>query len=138
MDKKKDEHSQKDHNRKTPALELLTAAIGFILVIGTIGFLLYDALTENDSPPQIAIEKSEIIPLTNGYLVKFQIENKGDNHGADVQIEGKLMEGETEKETSTVSFAYAPSHSKRTGGMFFTENPDKFKLELRALGYVEP
>lgn len=125
-------------DRKTPALELLAAALGFLLVAGTIGFLFYDALTEADSPPEIVVEKKEIIKQSNGFLVKFEIENKGDNHASEVTVEGKLSEGGQEKETSSVGIAYAPSHSKRQGGIFFTDDPNKFELKLRVLGYTEP
>lgn len=141
MDKEEEQTTENtaDGNRpKTPALEWLTAAFGLLLVVGTIGYLLFDAVTEKDSPPQVVVEAKEIIPVQNGYLVKFSVENKGDNHAAEVEIEGKLMDGEKEKESSSVGIGYAPSHSQRSGGMFFTENPREFKLELRALGYTEP
>ena len=123
---------------ETPALEWLTAVIGFVLVAGTIGFLLFDAFTEKDTPPQITVEAKEIIQMEKGFLVKFELENKGDNHASEVEVEGKLMQGEKEKESSSVAIGYAPSHSKRMGGLYFTENPREYKLELRVPGYNEP
>jgi uncharacterized protein (TIGR02588 family) len=137
MEKEKDE--AKNQNRgTTPALEWLAAAIGFLLVVGTIGFLVYDALTEKDTPPQINVEVKEIIQQEKGFLVKFEVENKGDNHASEVEVEGKLMQGEKEKESSTVGIGYAPSHSKKSGGLYFTENPREYQLKLRVPGYNEP
>ncbi len=138
MERKQDDKLSAKQLNKTPALELLTAAIGFILVTGTIGFLLFDAVTEQDTPPQIIVEAKEIVPQQNGFLVKFEVENKGDNHASEVEVEGKLMQGETEKETSSVAIGYSPSHSKKSGGLYFTENPRDYKLELRVPGYNEP
>lgn len=138
MEKKQDDKISAKQTNKTPALEWLVAAIGFIVVIGTLGFLLFDAVTEQDTPPQIIVEAKEIVPTQNGFLVKLEIENKGDNHASEVEVEGKLMQGEQEKETSSVAIGYAPSHSKRQGGMFFTENPKDFELKLRVLGYAKP
>jgi uncharacterized protein (TIGR02588 family) len=137
MEKEKDE-AKNETRGTTPALEWLAAAIGFLLVAGTIGFLVYDALTEKDTPPQITVEAKEIIQQEKGFLVKFEIENKGDNHASEVEVEGKLMQGEKEKESSTVAVGYAPSHSKKSGGLYFTENPRDYELKLRIPGYNEP
>lgn len=138
MEEEKEDKIPEKSRAKTPALELVFAVIGLILVGGTIGYLLFDAVTEKDTPPQIIAVVKEIAAQPNGFLVKFEIENKGDNHASEVQVEGKLMQGETEKETSSVNIGYAPSHSKRAGGLFFTANPNDFEIKLRVLGYAEP
>jgi len=37
-----------------------------------------------------------------------------------------------------MTLAYAPAHSIRRGGLFFTKNPQQFDLQIRVPGYEEP
>ena len=48
--------SRTKQNEKPPALEWLAAAIGFMLVAGTIGFLIYSAVTEENTPPKLTVK----------------------------------------------------------------------------------
>ena len=123
---------------KTPALEWVVAVLGSLLVIGAIGFLFYSAVVQTDIPPILIVKKESVTAIEGGFLVKFSLENKGENNAGAVAVEGKLLDGEKEIETSSASVSYAPSNSRREGGLFFTKDPEGFKLELRALGYEKP
>ena len=136
-DSEKTEHKRK-RVEKPPALEWLIAAAGLILVIGTIGFLVYEAFTDANTPPNLAVQTESIIKTENGYLVKFSIYNKGDDNAADIVIEGKITQNGEDLETSSVTIDYAPSNSKREGGLFFAKNPNEAEFNIRALGYKKP
>lgn len=123
---------------KTPLLEWIVAAIGLVIVVGSVGFLLFSALTRTDQPPILIVKEESVTNTEGGFLVKFSLENKSQNNAGAVMVEGKLLEGEKEIETSSASVSYAPSNSKREGGMIFTKNPESYKLELRAIGYEKP
>jgi len=135
---KEEEKESKRKNNKTPILEWLAAGIGLILVLFSIGFLLYSAIIKQDTPPDLVVVADNITKTEKGYLVKFSLENKGGNNASQVTVEGKLKKGEEDEETSSVTFAYAPSNSKKEGGLLFTKNPQEFQMELRALGYENP
>lgn len=131
--------SKKSQAEKTPAFEWLAAAIGFILVSATIGFLIYSAVTEADSPPKLSVKTDSVIKIENGYLVKFSLYNDGEDNAAEVVVEGKITEGETDTETSSVTIDYAPSHSRREGALLFTKEPKTdANFQIRALGYQKP
>ncbi len=136
------ESEKTEHKRrrveKPPALEWLIAAAGLILVVGTIGFLIYQAVTDKNTPPDLSVSTDSVVRTENGYLVKFSIYNKGDDNAADIVVEGKIKQNGEDLETSSVTIDYAPSNSKREGGLFFTKNPDYFEFEIRALGYKKP
>ncbi len=125
-------------NESPPALEWLIAAVGLILVAGTIGFLIYQAATDKNTPPDLSVQTEAVVKTENGYLVKFSIYNKGDDNAADVIVEGKITRGGEDLETSSVTIDYAPSNSKREGGLFFTGNPNESEFKIRALGYKKP
>ena len=122
----------------TPALEWMIGALGLILVLGTIGFLIYHALKDKNTPPDLSVQTDAVIKIENGYFVKFSVYNKGDDNAADVVVEAKIKQNGEDLETSSVTIDYAPSDSKREGGLFFTKNPGEGIFEIRALGYTKP
>lgn len=136
-DEKKDSESSKDRSQ-APALEWLAAAIGLSLVLASIGFLLYSAIIKQDTPPDLNVVADAVTKTEKGYLVKISLENKGGSNASQITVEGKLKKGGEDMETSSVTFAYAPSHSKKEGGLIFAKNPQEFQMELRALGYENP
>lgn len=122
----------------TPLLEWIVACVGLILVAGSIGFLIYQAMTRNSSPPDIMLKVKIVTPISNGYLIKFQAMNQGNSTAKGLIVEGQLKDGDEEIETSETTLDYLPSLSEREGGLFFTKDPRQFELQLRALGYEQP
>jgi uncharacterized protein (TIGR02588 family) len=122
----------------TPLLEWITGLVGMALLLGTIGFLLWHALQANHTPPSIRVEVRAISQQGDQFLVQFEATNDGDQTAADVTIEGQLIrDGET-VETSTATITYIPAQSMRRGGLFFTQDPGAYTLDLRATGYEKP
>jgi uncharacterized protein (TIGR02588 family) len=131
-------HKGRSSFERTPALEWIAAAFGFILVAGTLGFLIYSAASGGDSPPMLSVRADEITATENGYRVEFSLFNAGESNAAEVVVEGKISEGEKILETSTVTIDYAPSHSRREGALLFTKQPTNENFQIRALGYQKP
>ncbi len=121
--------------QSAPLLEKIVALVGVIIVVAVLGILGFEASKKDDATPEIILTRADMKALSEGYWVKIEAENKGSSATADLVIEGTVGEG-AEKETSTVTFDYVPAHSKREGGLFFTQNPERVKL--RALGYQKP
>lgn len=135
-----EDESKKSSGEKPPFFEWIMAAIGLILVGGSIGFTLYRALTEKSIPPRLSVSVNSITAVgeTGGYLVTFRLENEGEITAADVIVEGEIKDAGKSLETGSVTFDYSPPHSERRGGLFFTKNPQQYNLEIRAKGYNEP
>ncbi len=121
-----------------PVLEWLMAVIGALLVIGSVGFMLYGAVVGDDSPPNIAIRVDSIRPMQDGYLVQIRTTNRGGSTAAGLTVEGELKGDTGTIETSGTTVDFVPPHSERYGGLFFTQDPRRYTLELRAKGYQEP
>ena len=135
----KDSKKEDMQREETPALEWLAAIIGFVLVASTIGYLIYSAVTQGDSPPNLSVENYTISKSGNDYLVQFTLSNEGENNAAEITVEGKITEGEKEMETSAVTIDYAPAHSTREGALLFKHEPVKDKnFIIRAVGYKKP
>ena len=136
-----DQHSDnanENHKSQTPFLEWMIAAVGVILVAGTVGFMIYEALTSSNTPPDFVTKIERIDAVNSGYLVLINVINTGDQTASGLNVEGELKDGGESVETSDITFDYAPSKSEIKGGLFFKNNPEQFQIEIRAKGYVEP
>lgn len=131
----KQEQQRKGH---TPISEWIVAGVGMIFVVSTVGFLLYQAVMENPSSPDVIIQVESVITLRSGYLVKIKIINYGDATAEGLIVEGELKKGEEQIELSHTEIDYAPAHAEKQGGLFFSQDPRQGELRVRALGYEEP
>lgn len=123
---------------RPPALEWGVAALGFLIVAGVIGFLVWRIANREESPPRIRIETGAVEKVESDYLVPFVLRNEGGGNALGVIVEGRLeKDGET-VETSTVTIDAVPAGSRSEGGLFFTTSPSDATLRVRALGYTRP
>ncbi len=137
-----DEHpdaSQEDRvsETKTPALEWIASALGLILVVGSLGLILYDAF-DQDTLPRLEARAGPVISVNSRHLVQVTVWNRGGSTAAMVNIQGVLRRGTKTIETAATTFDYVPAHSSTEGGMFFTHNPRAYQLQLKANAYMDP
>lgn len=138
MAEEKNSEQGQNETTQTPFLEWVFALIGLILVVGILGFLIYEISTDEGKPPSLNVKIEEIIPHDKVFLVKFSLENTGDETAADVTVEGEIKKGTESLEKGDVTVDYVPSHSEKKGGMFFTEDPRTGEFKIRAKGYNQP
>ena len=121
-----------------PVWSWVAAAVGLILVAGSVCFMLYQHFAEDHTPPLAAIEILSVVPSGEGYLVTIDVTNRGDEVASGLVIEGVLGDAATPVETSTITIDYVPSGSHRQAGLYFTRDPGRFNLEIQPKGYVDP
>ena len=97
--------------------------LGSVLVLGSIGFMLYEAAAGDSSPPDVTIRMDSIRPTQNGFLIEFRAINEGGTTAQGLTVEGELRNGTDSVETSSTTIQYVPSHSERAGGLFFKSDP---------------
>ena len=112
--------------------------LGLIFVLGSIIFMLYEAVAGDTSPPDVTVRVEAILPTETGFLVTFRVINEGGSTAEGLTVEGELRSGTEQVETSNTTFQYVPSHSEREGGLFFTLDPRQYEFQLRATGYEKP
>lgn len=123
---------------ETPLYEWVIAALSALLVAGVVGFLLYDALVLPPGPARITVAADTVIPVQEGYLVRYTARNEGRSTATAVQIEGALREAGREVERAAATIDYLPPQATRTGGFFFERDPRRFELRLQPAGYGDP
>lgn len=124
--------------RGTPLLEWIAGGIGLALVVLAAGVIGGEALFGDPSPPAVTVEAREVHTVPGGWLVEIEAVNSGGSPAAGVTVEGELTLAGQPPETAQADFDYVPDHSRRKGGLFFTEDPRSGQLALRAKGYIEP
>lgn len=124
--------------RPIPVTEWIVAAIGAVLVAGTIGYLVVLATARDDTPPDVRVAMGRVLALQSGWLVEFRAVNAGAQAAAQLLIEGELQGPEGAVETSEAIIDYLPARSAREGGLIFSRDPRRHVLRLRAKGYVNP
>lgn len=118
--------------------EWVVGVVGLILVLGAIGFLVYQAVSSSGRPPDIVIEVSRIERVSTGYLVELVVRNRGDQTASGVDVEGTLERDGSVVESSRIRFPYVPASSTRKGGLYFTRDPSSFTFTARPVGYQNP
>ena len=121
-----------------PPLEWAVGALGALIVALVVGFLLYQGLAGDASPPEIHVEIKSIAAVRDGFRVQLEARNVGGEAAAQVTIEGVLSRPGAEPERSAVTLGYLPAHSERGGGLFFSTDPRAGELSVRARSYEDP
>lgn len=119
-------------------LEWIVAAIGLLLVSGSIAYLIHSGLTKDDTPPDVVVSLDQVLPGKQGFRVLLSARNSGGRTAEEVAIEGRLTDGGHVVETGAVTLDFLPPESRRKATMTFRNDPGRYQLELRALGYREP
>lgn len=119
-------------------LEWLTGLVSAALIFALIGYIGWNAVTEEMEPPEFAIEATGMGRVSGGYRITFDIENRANTTAAAVIVRGELARGEETVETVDVTFDYVPGQSQSSGAILFSTDPGSARLTLRAIGYADP
>jgi uncharacterized protein (TIGR02588 family) len=134
----KQEDRQAQERDRPPLYEWVVAALGLLTVLYAFGFLTYEAVSDDTSPPDPLLRVTGVQEVRAGYLAQVEVLNREGDTAAGLMVEGTLKQGNQDVQTSEITLDYLPGHSARKVGLFFSKDPRRYHLELRALGYQEP
>ena len=124
---------------QTSALEWIAAGLGLVLVSFVVAVIGREALAgETTQLPAIEVRVVRVVPAPAGFVVEFEAANRSSGTAAAVEIEGQLGSVADPVETSSATLDYVAGHANAKGGLFFTHDPGKYPLALRALGFQIP
>ncbi|MBW8285167.1 MAG: TIGR02588 family protein [Rhizobium sp.] len=132
-------HRQRHTEADNPHwMEWLTGLVSAALIATLIGYVGWNAVTDEMVPPEFAIEATGMERMTGGYRITFDIENRANTSAAAVIVRGELLRGNESVESVDVTFDYVPGESQSTGAILFSTDPGSAQLKLRAIGYTDP
>jgi uncharacterized protein (TIGR02588 family) len=119
-------------------VEWVTGIFSTLLVLATIGFVGFEAVTEKHQPPEFNITITSRSAVEGGYRVEFDIGNRATRTAAGVVVRGEVVGEGTDVGDAEVTFDYVPAQSKSSGALFFLEDPGQREVRIRAIGYTDP
>ena len=120
-----------------PAIEWITGGIALVIVLGTLGFIGYEAFRGGGNEPrlEVAIETSGRAP--SGFSATVLVRNTTRRAAAEVLVEGVLRSGAGEQR-SEVRLDYVPGLSTRRATLVFERPPLDGGVAVRIVGYTTP
>lgn len=136
----REQDGRRSGGEETPLSEWIVAGISTLLVLGAVAFLLYDAIKSPATMPDIRVAVDSVVPGRASFIAHFTAQNLGGSTGARILISGELRApGDTAAvERSTTTLDFVPASSRRRGGLFFTRDPRRYQLTVRAEGFDSP
>jgi uncharacterized protein (TIGR02588 family) len=119
-------------------LEWTVFAIGLVLVLATLGYLVREAAVGREGPPEIVVELGPPTAASTGYLVPVRLRNVGATTAEDVVVPIVLELPDGTREESELNLAFLPRESKREGWVSFREHPGRGKLRVGAVAFEVP
>ena len=122
----------------TSVSEWIVAALSAALVLALLGFLVYEGVRSPMTPPDVTVEVDSIHKAGPGYLVLFRARNIGHTTAGAVVVEGELEADSGVVERSETTIDYVPARGEQRGGLYFSRDPQRSRLRLKAHGFREP
>ena len=119
-------------------LEWIVFGVSLALVVGTLGYLLYDGATATEAPPSIQVRLGEQQRTPHNFIVHVAVTNDGGQTAEEVHVEVVLEGAGGETERGEFVVAFLPRRATREGWVAFRSDPAGGKLTSRVLGYEKP
>ena len=106
-------------------LEWVALAVSVLAVIGVVGFLIVDGMTDEGRPPQpiVAAQPAEAYQTEHGWLLPASVTNEGDS-AAEALVLRASADVAGEPEESEITVDYLPAGTRVDVTFGFSAEPD--------------
>ncbi|HLL72521.1 MAG TPA: hypothetical protein VK363_13850 [Pyrinomonadaceae bacterium] len=120
-------------------VEWVVFAVGLLLVVSALGYLVYEGATMGSDPPSLEVRLGTPDARAHNFIVPVTVTNHGDETAEGVTIEVLSESGEgQEPERGELTVAFIPRRATREGFVAFRQDPRGKRLTARVLGYEKP
>ncbi|MBC2774854.1 hypothetical protein H6M51_18495 [Rhizobium sp. AQ_MP] len=119
-------------------IEWLTGLVATLLVLAMMGWILFEAATSSDRPPELAARIVAIDQVAPGWRVMVEVDNRGDQAAAAVEVKATLENSADVLEEATLTFDYVAAGSSARGGLMLMNNPSDGLLKIVPSSFTEP
>ena len=123
---------------RTSRLEWAVAVLGVVVVVGLVGYMVWYGAHAESGPPSFRIAHGPAAPAGERYLIAFEVINTSASTAASVHVVGRLELANGVAEERRVAFDYVPDGGRRSGGLFFLNDPREHATTLLVEGYSRP
>jgi uncharacterized protein (TIGR02588 family) len=125
-------------NNEVPTIEWVTGAVGLAIVLGTLGFIAYEAFRNGPEEPRLQATIETSGPVPTGFSATVTVKNESRRAAAEVLVEGVLRSRDGTEVRSEVRLDYVAGLSTRRGTLVFPRAPDAGGVAVRIVGYTTP
>jgi uncharacterized protein (TIGR02588 family) len=120
-------------------LEWCVFGVGSVLVLATIGYLLFEAMTSDGTPPVLEVRLGTAERRGDEFAVPVMVINSGDRPAEMVQVEVRLATRDGVTERAELQIQLLPGGATRNGYVNFQNDPRKAaEISGRAVGFETP
>ena len=119
-------------------VEWTALAVSGAAIVALVGFLVVDGLTHPERRAVLAVVPRPAEAVGSTFQVPIRVRNDGYQSAENVDVEVVLKDGESDVDTGSVSIPFLPARSSVEAVVVFGEDPAKFRVEGRVLGYEVP
>jgi uncharacterized protein (TIGR02588 family) len=120
-------------------LEWTVFAIGVLLVLTTIGLLVWDSARTAGGPADVTVDVGAARAGAQRHFIPVTVRNQGDGAAEGVQVEVVLEREGAELERATLVIPFLPRGAQRNGWVSFGVAPlETDRVTVRALGFERP
>ena len=119
-------------------LEWTVFAVGLVLVLATLGFLVRESLAGGGGPPEVVARLGPPRTAAGGFMVPVEVANVGQGTAEDVRVTVVLQVPGSEPEAADLDIAFLPRGSRRSGWVTFPSDPRRGALRLGPIAFEVP
>ena len=133
-----DQSRDRESRKGLPPLERLLGALGAVLVLALLTFLVYQSAVGSETGPELSTEVSRIAPAGDQFVAHVRVRNRGGETAESVSVSGDLRVAGTRVGQASTTIAHIPANSSRQAALVFERDPRDGRLDVRAEGYALP
>jgi uncharacterized protein (TIGR02588 family) len=119
-------------------VEWVVFAVGLVLVVSALTYLIYDGATMGSDPPSIEVRLGTPEPRAHNFIVPVSVTNHGDETAEGITVEVSMESDGREPTRGELTIAFLPRRATREGFVTFQQDPRAARLSARVLGYEKP
>ena len=110
-----------------------------LAIVGTlVVYLAVQSVRQNETPPDIRIATGTPRQSSGGWMVPLVVHNAGEQTAEEVKIEVTLEANGRPIESADLMVAFLPHRSRREGWVVFRNDPARYQIRARAVGFEKP
>jgi uncharacterized protein (TIGR02588 family) len=117
--------------------EWLASLLGGAIVLGTIGFLAFEAFRQGNQEPSLTVSVLQVRQTAGSFIVDVEVRNLSSGAAADVHLAGGEEGADGRELQAHASLDFVPGFSSRRASLVFESNPGRAPA-VRIVGYGRP
>jgi uncharacterized protein (TIGR02588 family) len=120
-------------------LEWCVFGLGSVLVLSTIGYLVYEASVATDTPTNLEVQLGKAEPRGERFALPVVVANRGDGPAETIRVAVDLTTADGSEERAVLELQLLPGGGTRRGWVMLENDPAQAaELTGRAMSYEEP